>query len=45
MDEVWDFPFITRQLDEVLIQYQTYDVFLLGYSMGGRVALLLCYTW
>ena len=34
-----DFPFITRQLDEVLIQYQTYDVFLLGYSMGGRVAL------
>lgn len=39
MDEVWDFPFITRQLDEVLIQYQTYDVFLLGYSMGGRVAL------
>ena len=33
------FPFITRQLDEVLIQYQTYDVFLLGYSMGGRVAL------
>nr|MDK7273832.1 alpha/beta fold hydrolase [Staphylococcus epidermidis] len=39
MDDVWDFPFITRQLDEVLIQYQTYDVFLLGYSMGGRVAL------
>ena len=36
---MWDFPFITRQLDEVLIQYQTYDVFLLGYSMGGRVAL------
>ena len=38
MDEVWDFRLL-RQLDEVLIQYQTYDVFLLGYSMGGRVAL------
>ena len=31
------FPFITRQLDEVLIQYQTYDVS--SRLLYGRVAL------
>ena len=39
INDVWDFPYIVHQLDQVLEQFRTYDVFLLGYSMGGRVAL------
>ena len=39
MQDTWDFPYIARALDEVLTQFDTYDVYLLGYSMGGRVAL------
>ena len=39
MNDTWDFPYIAHALDEVLSQYDMYDVYLLGYSMGGRVAL------
>ena len=39
MQDTWDFPYIAHALDEVLSQFDTYDVYLLGYSMGGRVAL------
>ena len=38
MSDTWDFPYIAHALDEVLSQYSMYDVCLLGYSMGGRVA-------
>ena len=39
MSDTWDFPYIAHALDEVLSQYSMYDVCLLGYSMGVRVAL------
>ena len=39
IDVTWDFPYITTQLDELLDIYKSYDITLLGYSMGGRVAL------
>lgn len=44
MNDTWDFPYIAHALDEVLSQYDMYDVYLLGYSMGGRVAIL-CFEW
>ncbi|MCY1568549.1 2-succinyl-6-hydroxy-2,4-cyclohexadiene-1-carboxylate synthase [Staphylococcus pettenkoferi] len=37
--ETWDFPFICSALDEVLKQFAEYQLYLQGYSMGGRVAL------
>lgn len=39
MSNVWDFPFLAQQLDMVLEQYSDYQMTLLGYSMGGRIAL------
>ncbi|MBI5972057.1 2-succinyl-6-hydroxy-2,4-cyclohexadiene-1-carboxylate synthase [Staphylococcus caledonicus] len=39
MDVTWDFPFLTKEIDEVLALYKDYQLNLLGYSMGGRVAL------
>ncbi|WP_210135237.1 2-succinyl-6-hydroxy-2,4-cyclohexadiene-1-carboxylate synthase [Staphylococcus sp. GDX8P80P] len=39
MDVTWDFPFLAKQLDKLLDMYESYKVTLLGYSMGGRVAL------
>ncbi|GGG87577.1 2-succinyl-6-hydroxy-2,4-cyclohexadiene-1-carboxylate synthase [Staphylococcus pragensis] len=39
MEETWDFPYLVKQLDEVLDQFKAYTLHLLGYSMGGRVAL------
>ena len=44
MSDTWDFPYIAHALDEVLSQYSMYDVCLLGYSMGGRSAIL-CFKW
>ncbi|MEB6037584.1 2-succinyl-6-hydroxy-2,4-cyclohexadiene-1-carboxylate synthase [Staphylococcus pseudoxylosus] len=38
-NQTWDFPFITNQLDELLKSFQSYQLFLHGYSMGGRIAL------
>ena len=38
MQDAWDFRILLMH-DEVLSQFDTYDVYLLGYSMGGRVAL------
>ncbi|MBO1198950.1 2-succinyl-6-hydroxy-2,4-cyclohexadiene-1-carboxylate synthase [Staphylococcus simiae] len=38
-NEVWHFDFITKALDEVLSNYHDYQIYLCGYSMGGRVAL------
>ncbi|MDU1593675.1 MAG: 2-succinyl-6-hydroxy-2,4-cyclohexadiene-1-carboxylate synthase [Staphylococcus lugdunensis] len=35
----WDFSFITQAIDEVLAHFSDKKVYLLGYSMGGRVAL------
>ncbi len=35
----WDFPFISQQLDETLEVFSAYQLFLHGYSMGGRIAL------
>ena len=35
----WDFDFISQQLDEVMQLYTSYNIYLHGYSMGGRVAL------
>ena len=37
--ETWDFPFVCSALDEVLKQFAEYQLYLQGYSMGGRVAL------
>ena len=34
-----DFPYITEQINRVLSQFEKYKFSLLGYSMGGRVAL------
>lgn len=39
MNETWNFTFINQQLDETLEALKTYQLFLHGYSMGGRVAL------
>lgn len=39
LNETWSFDYICSELDEVLSLYQEYQVYLLGYSMGGRVAL------
>ena len=36
MQDTWDFRILLMH-DEVLSQFDTYDVYLLGYSMGGRV--------
>ena len=41
IDVTWDFPYITTQLDELLDIYKSYDITLLGYSMGGS-GLVLC---
>ncbi|QZZ02859.1 2-succinyl-6-hydroxy-2,4-cyclohexadiene-1-carboxylate synthase [Staphylococcus arlettae] len=38
-DVTWDFDFIAQQLDEVIRLYASYNIYLHGYSMGGRVAL------
>lgn len=38
-NETWDFPFIADSLDETLAQFERYDIYLQGYSMGGRIAL------
>ena len=38
-DQIWDFPYITEQINRVLTQFEKYKFSLLGYSMGGRVAL------
>ncbi|MDG0843293.1 2-succinyl-6-hydroxy-2,4-cyclohexadiene-1-carboxylate synthase [Staphylococcus equorum] len=38
-DKEWDFPFINQQLDETLEVFKGYQLFLHGYSMGGRIAL------
>lgn len=38
-DKTWDFAFITEQMNQVLSQFEDYEFSLLGYSMGGRVAL------
>ncbi|EKU47795.1 2-succinyl-6-hydroxy-2,4-cyclohexadiene-1-carboxylate synthase [Staphylococcus massiliensis] len=35
----WDFKMITHELDQILEQYDMYDLYLHGYSMGGRVAM------
>ncbi|MDN6261143.1 MAG: alpha/beta fold hydrolase, partial [Staphylococcus simulans] len=35
----WDFDFICDALDNVLVQFKAYDIYLHGYSMGGRAAL------
>ena len=39
IDQTWDFPYITEQINRVLSQFEKYKFSLLGYSMGGRVAL------
>ncbi|WP_394523427.1 2-succinyl-6-hydroxy-2,4-cyclohexadiene-1-carboxylate synthase [Staphylococcus xylosus] len=39
INQTWNFPFITDQLDELLKTFQSYQLFLHGYSMGGRIAL------
>ena len=38
-----DFPYITEQINRVLSQFEKYKFSLLGYSMGGRVALTIQY--
>ena len=40
--KILGFPYIAHALDEVLSQFDTYDVYLLGYSMG-RVAIYALY--
>ncbi|WP_412520021.1 2-succinyl-6-hydroxy-2,4-cyclohexadiene-1-carboxylate synthase [Staphylococcus simulans] len=35
----WDFDFICDALDEVLVQFKDNQIYLHGYSMGGRAAL------
>lgn len=35
----WDFDFICDALDNVLVQFKAFDIYLHGYSMGGRAAL------
>lgn len=39
MDIEWSFDFINQALNQVLFEYQQYQLYLFGYSMGGRVAL------
>lgn len=39
IDDEWSMPFIAQQLLEVIEYYNLNQVFLHGYSMGGRVAL------
>ena len=39
MSEVWSFDMITQGLNDVLAQFQDKQLYLHGYSMGGRVAL------
>ncbi|GAA6822899.1 2-succinyl-6-hydroxy-2,4-cyclohexadiene-1-carboxylate synthase [Staphylococcus sp. 18_1_E_LY] len=38
-DEEWNFNAISHYLDETLEAFSSYDIYLHGYSMGGRVAL------
>ncbi|MCD8914417.1 2-succinyl-6-hydroxy-2,4-cyclohexadiene-1-carboxylate synthase [Staphylococcus simulans] len=37
--QTWNFDFIRDALDEVLAQFEPYQIYLHGYSMGGRAAL------
>ena len=39
MDETWNFDYITMLLDRILDKYKDQSITMLGYSMGGRVAL------
>lgn len=41
----WSFDFINQQLDDTLKQFESYQLFLHGYSMGGRVALNYALTY
>lgn len=38
-EEEWNFSAIRQYLDETLEDFANYDIYLHGYSMGGRVAL------
>lgn len=38
-DEEWNFNAISHYLDDTLETFSNYDIYLHGYSMGGRVAL------
>ncbi|CAM4132675.1 2-succinyl-6-hydroxy-2,4-cyclohexadiene-1-carboxylate synthase [Staphylococcus schweitzeri] len=38
-DVDWNFDYITSSLDQILEQYKNKSISMLGYSMGGRIAL------
>ncbi|HLR20017.1 MAG TPA: 2-succinyl-6-hydroxy-2,4-cyclohexadiene-1-carboxylate synthase, partial [Staphylococcus sp.] len=38
-NQIWDFPFINNQLNKTLEMFKSHQLFLHGYSMGGRIAL------
>ncbi|RIP35713.1 2-succinyl-6-hydroxy-2,4-cyclohexadiene-1-carboxylate synthase [Staphylococcus gallinarum] len=38
-DKAWDFNFICTMLDDTLAHFTDFQIYLHGYSMGGRVAL------
>ncbi|MEB6242240.1 2-succinyl-6-hydroxy-2,4-cyclohexadiene-1-carboxylate synthase [Staphylococcus gallinarum] len=38
-DKVWDFDFICNELNDTLANFTDYQIYLHGYSMGGRIAL------
>ncbi|NWK84432.1 2-succinyl-6-hydroxy-2,4-cyclohexadiene-1-carboxylate synthase [Staphylococcus sp. GSSP0090] len=39
LESKWDFPFISQELDQVLQSFTNYQIYLHGYSMGGRIGL------
>ncbi|WP_436855337.1 2-succinyl-6-hydroxy-2,4-cyclohexadiene-1-carboxylate synthase [Staphylococcus caeli] len=39
VEQEWDFDYICKQLDLTLATFADYQLFLHGYSMGGRIAL------
>ncbi|SCS51508.1 2-succinyl-6-hydroxy-2,4-cyclohexadiene-1-carboxylate synthase [Staphylococcus caeli] len=39
VEQLWDFDFICKQLGFTLENFSDYQLFLHGYSMGGRIAL------
>ncbi|QKV11871.1 2-succinyl-6-hydroxy-2,4-cyclohexadiene-1-carboxylate synthase [Staphylococcus saprophyticus] len=39
LEHKWDFPFISHELDQTLRLFTNYQIYLHGYSMGGRIGL------